>query len=131
MKIHCKCGHCLTKSLVKTSHEESFIECGVKTYLGSKDTTSEYEVKQGTYHKWKRSKNKWFRNKEPAVYVVSHKDLIEGSIVNMSQGCCNWDYFDIQCPACKSIVGEGGNDCWQESKAMLVCTKVEVKLNDC
>ena len=127
MKIHCKCGECLTAHVLKTPYKEAIVAVGKKSYAGTDYTSDEREVKQGTYHKWKRNKTIWRRKKEPAVYVVSHKDLVEGTIVNTSKGCCNWDYFDVQCPSCKQIVGEGGNDCWQESKAMLICTKVDIK----
>lgn len=138
MKLYCKCGHCLTKELRKVVHKDAYISEEFKrTYYDVEDeetgevagreySTTEYFLKEGTYHKWKRSSRKgglWFGSKN--VYVVAIPDVLANA-VNECQGCCQRDYFDLQCPSCKEIVGNGCDDCWQTARAMLYCRKVRV-----
>ena len=133
MKLYCKCGHCLTKELSKVSHKEAYyriLESIEKVY--GEDGVSEEEfdnsqwgIKAGTYHKWKR-KN-WWSGKQKNVYVVNPDDLIGASLYDKSKGCCRYDHFEVKCSACEENIGYGADDCWTDTKAMLYCTKVKVK----
>lgn len=137
MKLYCKCGQCLTKNVRKTSYKDAYdvYETVEEVYgwddesdqsVQGESVSREYAIKEGTYHKWKRSNRKgdlWFGSKN--VYVVAIPDVLADA-VNECKGCCQRDYFDLQCPSCKEIVGNGCDDCWQTAIAMLYCTKVKV-----
>lgn len=135
MKFYCKCGFCLTKELTKVDRKDAWEIVGTRSY-GVDDNGEELidhdcAAKQGIYFKRKFKGNWWFGNickdgKRPNTYCISHNDLVEGAITNTSKGCCRWDYFDVQCPNCKELVGDGGNDCWQNASADLVRTKVKI-----
>lgn len=137
MRLYCKCGQCLTKDVQKTSYKDAYnvYEKVEELYSWGDEPdqaeekefiSREYILKEGTYHKWKRSGRKggvWFGSKN--VYVVSISD-ITAEVVNECKGCCRRDYFDLQCPLCKEIIGNGCDDCWQTEKAVLYCRKVKV-----
>lgn len=132
MKLYCKCGHCLTKELSKVSHKEAYyriLESIEKVY--GEDGVSEEEfdnsqwgIKAGTYHKWKR-KN-WWSGKQKNVYVVNPEDLVGATVYDKFKGCCQYDHFEVKCSACEENIGYGADDCWTDTKAMLYCTKVKV-----
>ena len=131
MKLYCKCGNCLTPTLSKVNHKEAYyriVESIEKVY--GEDGVSEEEfdnsqwgVKEGTYHKWKR-KSWWGKQKN--VYVVNPDDLIGAVVYDKSKGCCRLDHFEVKCGVCKENLGYGADDCWTDTKAMLYCTKVSV-----
>lgn len=131
MKLYCKCGHCLTKDLVKVTHKEAYykiLESIEKVYGEDGISVTEFDVSQwgikaGTYHKWKR-KSWWGKHKN--VYVVNPDDLVGAILYNKSKGCCRLDHFEVKCGTCEENLGYGADDCWTDTKAMIYCTGVKV-----
>ena len=129
MKLHCKCGHCLTNDLRKVSYKEAYnkIVESIEKFYGEDGVSeeefdnSQWAVKSGTYHKWKR-KDWWYGFKN--VYVLNPKDLTGAEIYDESKGCCRRDHFEIRCKKCGDNVGYGADDCWTDTKAMLYARKV-------
>lgn len=63
------------------------------------------------------------------LVVVSEESIPGAKFTNMGKGCCKYDYFDVVCAECGTVVGAGENDCWNEdnvrldkSKVILACT---------
>ena len=133
MKLYCKCGNCLTPILSKVTHKEAYyriVESIEKVYGGDGVSEEEFDnsqwgVKEGTYHKWKRKG--WWYGKHKNVYVVNPDDLIGAVVYDKSKGCCRLDHFEVKCGACEENLGYGADDCWTDTKAVLYCTKVKVK----
>lgn len=130
MRIHCKCGNCLTKSLKKVHHTEgTYKEVEKIEYVKWPDgeesefDSSEWAVKHGTYHKWKR-KDWWYGKKN--VYVVSVDDFVGAEIYEESKGCCRFDHYEVRCLGCGENIGYGANDCWTGSYTYLYCVKVRI-----
>lgn len=136
MKLYCKCGHCLTNDLRKVSYKEAYykiVESVEKVY--GEDGVSEMEfdnsqwgVKAGTYHKWKR---KSWLGKGKNVYVVNPGDLVGATLYDKARGCCRSDHFEVKCNACEENLGYGADDCWTDTNAVLYCTGVKVCYPKC
>lgn len=58
-------------------------------------------------------------------YLVCHPYSFSEAIdiTNKEQGCCNSDYYEVQC-SCGEILGRGGDDCWQDGSCMLYLDKL-------
>lgn len=113
MLIKCKCGNTLTKDLVKTDYKNAYELIDDDKYI----------VKQGTYHRWEMKRPiEDYKN----VYVISEEDFVGAQMYNAEKGCCEFDYYEIQCSCCKEKVGYGQNDCWQDSAAYLFTMKTKV-----
>ena len=126
MKFHCKCGFCLTGDLSKTHSKDGYTVTKTDNYGTDENPlyVDSYEVTKGTYHKFTKH-IRMFKN----TFRVNISDLVEGVIQNACKGCCDWDYFEVICPNCKSEIGSGGIDCWQTKHVDLRCHKVRIKTN--
>ena len=60
--------------------------------------------------------------------VVSEESIPGAKFTNMSKGCCKYDYFDVVCAECGTVIGSGENDCWQTDAVRLDRSKVILAL---
>lgn len=65
------------------------------------------------------NKYKIVSNDKKLLYVVHIKNVVMIHLTDLDKGCCSYDGLDIVCFTCKTKVGDGYDDCWQQREIII------------
>ena len=120
MKLSIACAHCLAPIATNLEFHKG-TETAINTVQISEDPyDTKSSVIPGTC---------FISRHNDGLVVVSEESIPGAKFTNMDKGCCKYDYFDVACAECGTVIGSGENDCWQtdavrldRNKVILACT---------
>lgn len=118
MKLHCKCGQQLTRSMFPSKEwTEVYVERDDEGFI----VWGNFEKLKGSfqiiYHEWY----------EQDMFLTNRDSVLDGIIppYKNGRGCCDLDMCPIHCPNCNEDVGRANLDCHQDKSVDFFEKKVD------
>ena len=120
MQLYCKkCNTQVTKDIVKMKYADS------EKYYNVEIIDEEYDIrkyyfKDGIYKI--KDNVKSYISGTSVLYMMNPSMLL--AKINKEIGCCSYSHSDIVCNGCNEVLGDANDDCWQDTVAYVIKSKV-------